>query len=139
MSISDSTSSPFHHIEINVSSLEASRRFWGWLLERLGYTLYQDWEFGFSYKLGAQYMVFVQTEQQYLNHSYHRKHTGLNHIAFHADNADIVDQLTDALRSRDVPILYGDRHPYAGGGSTYSVFFEDPDRIKVEVVFDRAQ
>jgi catechol 2,3-dioxygenase-like lactoylglutathione lyase family enzyme len=31
-------------------------------------------------------------------------------------------------------ILYQDRHPHAGGENYYAVFFEDPDRIKVELV-----
>lgn len=31
---------------------------------------------------------------------------------------------------------YEDRHPYAGGPDYYAVFFEDPDRMKVEIVAD---
>jgi len=30
-------------------------------------------------------------------------------------------------------ILYADRHPHAGGPDSYAVFFEDPERIKVEL------
>jgi hypothetical protein len=33
-----------------------------------------------------------------------------------------------------VKILYEDRHPYAGGPDHYAVFFEDPMRMKAEVV-----
>jgi hypothetical protein len=40
------------------------------------------------------------------------------------------------LRRRGTGILYQDRHPHAGGDDNYAVFFEDPDRIKVELVFD---
>ena len=29
--------------------------------------------------------------------------------------------------------FYSDRFPYAGGDDNYTLFFEDPDRIKVEV------
>ena len=42
--------------------------------------------------------------------------------------------LLDKLNAKGVTILYTDRHPYAGGQDYYAVFFEDPDRIKVELV-----
>ena len=60
--------------------------------------------------------------------------TGLNHLAFHAGDSARVDALTDALRARGVAVLYEDRHPHAGSPEHYAVFFEDPDRIKVELV-----
>ncbi|GAA0595336.1 hypothetical protein GCM10009001_09310 [Virgibacillus siamensis] len=30
--------------------------------------------------------------------------------------------------------MYSDKHPFAGGEDHYAVYFEDPDRIKVELV-----
>lgn len=78
-------------------------------------------------------LVFVQVPPAYLDASYHRKRVGLNHIAFHAESRDQVDQLTLQLRARGVPILYRDKHPFAGGPDHYAVFFEDPDRMKLEL------
>jgi len=126
--------SMLHHVEIYVSNLEKSRNFYQFLLPQLGYELYQEWPQGFSYIKEQTYLVFVQTEMKYLEHSYHRGHTGLNHLAFHAKSKEQVDQLTLALKERQVSILYTDRHPYAGGNDYYAVFFEDPDRVKLEVV-----
>jgi catechol 2,3-dioxygenase-like lactoylglutathione lyase family enzyme len=123
-----------HHVEINVSNLENSRDFYQFLLPQLGYELFQQWPKGFSYKKDQTYIVFVQTEMKYLEHSYHRGHTGLNHLAFHAESKDQVDQLTLALKERQVSVLYKERHPYAAGEQTYAVFFEDPDRVKLEIV-----
>jgi len=123
-----------HHIEIYVSDLEKSLTFWGWLLEELGYEAYQEWEQGKSYKLDSSYLVFVQTEEEYLHIPYHRKGIGLNHLAFYGESREYVDSLTKQLRKKGINILYEDRHPYAGGDDYYAVFFEDPDRIKVEVV-----
>ncbi len=40
--------------------------------------------------------------------------------------------MTLKLKQRGANILYSDKHPLAGG--SYGVFFEDPDRIKVELV-----
>ena len=123
-----------HHIEIYVSNLQNTIEFWGWLLIQLGYHKYQSWNEGISYKLGDSYLVFVQTEEEYLDIPYHRKRTGLNHLAFHVESRAMVDDFTNQLKARNVSILYADKHPFAGGKNYYAVFFEDPDRIKVELI-----
>lgn len=123
-----------HHLELYVADLSRSRQFWGWLLEWLGYSLYQEWDHGCSWRLGPTYLVLVQTRPDRLEPPYHRCRTGLNHLAFHAASREQVDSLTRELRERGVTILYPDRHPWAGGRDHYAVFFEDPDRIKVELV-----
>ncbi|WP_163102111.1 VOC family protein [Peribacillus alkalitolerans] len=123
-----------HHVELYVRSLSDSRRFWGWLLEELGYSLYQDWDQGFSYKMEGTYLVFVQAENRFLDIPYHRCRPGLNHLAFWAKSREEVDIFTEKLKQQNITILYTDKHPYAGGPSHYAVYFEDPDRMKVEIV-----
>jgi catechol 2,3-dioxygenase-like lactoylglutathione lyase family enzyme len=104
------------------------------LLPELGCSVYQDWNGGRSWKRGPTYIVLVQAEEEYLDEPYHRRRPGLNHLAFHAESRDHVDELTAKLRARDVPILYEDAHPFAGGDDYYAVYFEDPERIEVELV-----
>ncbi|KMJ59435.1 hypothetical protein AB685_00685 [Bacillus sp. LL01] len=123
-----------HHIELYVSDLNKTKEFWGWLLEELGYKPYQEWEKGKSWKLDGAYIVFVQTEKRFLDIPYHRCGVGLNHLAFHASSREQVDSLTEQLKRRGVDMLYMDRYPFAGGENYYATFFEDPDRIKVELV-----
>jgi catechol 2,3-dioxygenase-like lactoylglutathione lyase family enzyme len=123
-----------HHVELYVSDLNRSTVFWSWFLENLGYELYQSWEQGRSWKLNDTYIVFVQTESPFLDVPYHRCRVGLNHMAFHACSREHVDEVTAELQRRGISILYQDRHPHAGGENSYAVFFEDPDRIKVELV-----
>ncbi|GAA0472671.1 VOC family protein [Alkalibacillus silvisoli] len=123
-----------HHIEIYVSDLRKSTEFWGWLLGELGYSSFQKWDGGHSFKIDHTYIVFVQVEERFLDVPYHRCRVGLNHIAFHASSRDHVDEMTRKLKDKKIPILYSDRHPYAGGEDYYAVYFEDPDRIKVELV-----
>ena len=53
-----------HHIEIYVKDLEITKEFWGWLLGKLGYTEFQKWDSGISYKLDETYIVFVQAEKR---------------------------------------------------------------------------
>ncbi|MGE3966035.1 MAG: VOC family protein [Planctomycetota bacterium] len=123
-----------HHVELYVSDLARSLEFWGWFLESLGYVRFQTWDAGASWKLGATYIVFVQVLERHAEPTYHRCRVGLNHLAFHARSRQHVDELTAELRARGVPVLYEERHPLAGGEGYYAVFFEDPDRMKVELV-----
>ena len=128
------TTGLLHHIELYVSNLKKSVDFWGWFLEELGYIPFQEWENGQSWKLGNTQIVFVQAEERFLDIPYHRCRVGLNHLAFYAKSRNYVDDMTERLKERGVHILYQDKHPFAGGDNYYAVFFEDPDRIKVELV-----
>lgn len=123
-----------HHVEIYCSQLEKSSSFWGWFLNELGYKQYQMWQSGISFKLGASYIVFVQADEKHLKDGFHRCRPGLNHLAFHASSPRHVDELTSKLKDRGITILYEDKHPHAGGPDSYGVYFEDPERIKVEVM-----
>ena len=122
-----------HHVEIYVSDLARTKDFYGWLLGELGYAVVNEWPLGISYGLGQTYFVFVQVEEAFLKDGYHRKRVGLNHLAFHVDSRQEVDNFTEQLRARGATVLYEDRHPYAGGENYYAVFFEDPDRMKLEL------
>src|SRR5690554_1726890 len=97
-----------HHIEIYVKNLDKSKEFWGWLLNEMGYKEYQSWEQGISYILGDSYIVFVQAEERFLDIPYHRCRAGLNHLAFHGETRDFVDEITQKLRQKGVKILYED-------------------------------
>ncbi len=124
-----------NHIEIYVKDLNRTREFWGWLLGEMGYTKYQEWACGISYlhEPSRIYIVFVQAEERFLDIEYHRCRAGLNHLAFYGGSREFIDRITAKLRKRGVNILYEDKHPFAGGPDYYAVFFEDPDRMKVEI------
>ena len=123
-----------HHVEINVGDLEKSSSFWGWFLAELGYAPFQRWDKGISYKKGETYIVFVQTEEKYRGTAFHRRRAGLNHLAFHAPSRIFVDEIAGKLSARKVLILYEDRYRKDNGEGFYGIYFEDPDRIKVELV-----
>jgi catechol 2,3-dioxygenase-like lactoylglutathione lyase family enzyme len=128
-----------HHIEIYCRDLKKSSPFWEWLLGRLGYKVYQKWSHGISFKRGASYFCFVQAEDKHLDQPYHRCKPGLNHLAFHAPSRQFVDELTRELKARGTTILYPDKHPHASGIESYGVFFEDPERMKVEIMATPSQ
>jgi catechol 2,3-dioxygenase-like lactoylglutathione lyase family enzyme len=125
-----------HHLELYVIDLDMATAFWGWFLDELGYTEHQRWKDGRSWKLGPTYLVLVRVDTKYRNHEFHRCTPGLNHLAFHAESRERVDEMTQRLHERDVTVLYEDDHPYAGGPDHYAVYFEapTPERLKVELV-----
>ncbi|WP_040214008.1 VOC family protein [Clostridium polynesiense] len=123
-----------HHIELYVRNLKESIEFWDWLLKELGYEEYQKWDKGISYKLQDTYLVLVQAEERFLDIPYNRCRAGLNHLAFHGGSPLFVDEITMKLKKKGVKILYEDKHPHAGGEDHYAVYFESPERMKVEVV-----
>lgn len=123
-----------HHIEINVSNLKKTKKFYDFLLPKLGYQHFQEWDQGFSYKYEDYYIVFVQTREKYNSGQFSRTGTGLNHIAFSTPSKYEVDSLRLELLKAGVIELYPDAYPHAGGEKHYAFFFEDPDRIKLEIV-----
>lgn len=129
---------PLHHLELYVSRLDKSETYWGWLLPELGFTPFQHWEKGRSWRHGDFYLVIVQTEERFQDVSYHRCRTGLNHLAFRVPKRADVDWLTQEVKKRGMPVLYEDRHPFAGGPDHYALYTEDPDRIKVEIAAEEA-
>jgi catechol 2,3-dioxygenase-like lactoylglutathione lyase family enzyme len=125
----------FSHIEIYVSDLARSVEFWGWLLSKAGFEPFQQWPQGRSWRCGTSYLVLVQAAEPYRSHGFHRRRPGLNHIALWVGGGESVSELTQQLRERGVPILYGDRREGEEGfPSGRAAWVEDPDRIKVELV-----
>ncbi len=123
-----------HHVELYAADFEASVRFRDWILSELGYEPYQRWDDGRSWRLGPTYRVVARAPTDGQERPFDRREPGLNHLAFHADSREQVDELTAGLRARGVRILYENDHPFAGGPDHYAVYAEDPMGIKVEVV-----
>jgi len=124
-----------HHVELYVSDLGRSVAFWTPFLALLGYAP-RHWSGGVTYTRGPRetYYCLLPTPAEHLGAGYHRKRTGLNHLAFRGDSRAQVDAVASWVRDSGQTLLYADRHPFAGGPGHYAVFFEDPDRLKLEVV-----
>ena len=55
------TRGALHHVELWVPDLTRAVENLGWLLTTLGYTPYQDWPGGRSWRLGDTYIVVEQS------------------------------------------------------------------------------
>jgi catechol 2,3-dioxygenase-like lactoylglutathione lyase family enzyme len=122
-----------HHVELWVPDLAAAKRSWGWLLGELGWSPYQDWANGRSWRHGAGYVVLEESPA--LSGRVHdRLAPGLNHLAFHAGPADAVDRLVARAPDHGWSLLFPERHPYAGGPETYAAYLTDGYGYEVELV-----
>jgi catechol 2,3-dioxygenase-like lactoylglutathione lyase family enzyme len=122
------------HIDLNVSDYAKSLRFYDMILIPLGWKRLVCQPECSTYSDGTMKICMSPTEEKYLQPSFHRKRTGLNHLAFNASSKEEVDQFYQTvLLKNDVTCLY-EKAP-EGDPEYYAVFFEDPDRIKIEVVF----
>jgi catechol 2,3-dioxygenase-like lactoylglutathione lyase family enzyme len=122
-----------HHVEIWVPDLRRAVDHWGWLLESLGYTVFQDWEAGRSWRLGETYLVVEQSPA--LSAAEHdRCRPGLNHLAFHVQTSAEVDKLVASAGGHGWTLMFADRHPYAGGPEHYAAYLENSDGFEVELV-----
>lgn len=119
------------HLDLNVSDLRASTTFYQAVLAPLGYQMGDTGE-GWQVLRGPMdYLCLVQTEAPYLEPDFHRKRIGVNHLAFTIGSREAFQEFLHHLEHLRVPLLYGG--PIDKGGQV-ACYFEDPDRLKLEVV-----
>ncbi len=122
-----------HHIEIWVPDLGRAVASFGWLLEAMGYTPFQSWSDGRSWRLGATYLVFEQSPALTADR-HDRCRPGLNHLAFHVEDHERVERLVAEGRRHGWSLMFPDRHPHAGGDRTYAAYLVNADGFEVELV-----
>lgn len=132
-----SIESTFNHIGLHVSDAKRSFPFYKDLLSFLGYHIICDDEGHLGMRNGPTDMWLKETSAHHKANGYHRRNTGLTHICFGVrSRADVDKFYRDFLKPRGILTLYGS--PKAFPEYTpeyYAVYFEDPDRIKIEVAF----
>ncbi|MFT4214828.1 MAG: glyoxalase [Microbacterium sp.] len=124
-----------HHVELWVADLDQTQLQWGWLLDRLGFTLVGEWPGGFSWAAGGAYVTFT-TSPNLLASPHDRRRPGLNHLAFHGGTAAEVDAIMIEAPDRGWMPLYHDRYPHAGGPDHYAGWLENEAGFKAEIVAD---
>ena len=130
--VADAAGRGVHHVIVNASDLERARRFYGWLLPRLGYAGVRH-EHGVSGWYGEAGSYWVKQADPRLGDGFSKDRVGLCEIAFRAGSREQVDALARELAEGGARILDPPRE-YAYVPGYYAVFFADPDGIKVELV-----
>lgn len=128
--------SKISHMGINLSSEEKSFPLWKELLEYLEFKITPDGNH-FDASDGHSFLCFTTTKQNYQEPPFHRKHTGLNHVAFSVATREEVDIFVrEFIKPHSIALLYGGAKEYDYAKGYYAVYFEDPDRIKIEVAYE---
>ena len=127
------THGALHHVELWVPDVTRAEATIGWLLQELGWTEFQRWPAGVSWRLGATYVV-VERSPAMGSGPHERTRPGLNHLALHVEGPEAVDALTEAAQGHGWELMFADRHPYAGGAEHYAAYLENQDGFEVELV-----
>jgi catechol 2,3-dioxygenase-like lactoylglutathione lyase family enzyme len=124
-----------HHVELWVPDLDRAIVSWGWLLTALGYRMFQDWPGGRSWRSGHAYVVVEQSPARTASR-HDRCRPGLNHLAFHVNGRELVDDLTAEALLHGWRLMFPDEHPFAGGPQHYAAYLENADGFEAELVAD---
>lgn len=130
-----------HHVDLVVSDLERSKRFYSELLRALGWSGVLDLkgERGETiWYLQAQDTWLGLREKQSDAHAvpYERYAVGVHHVAFEASSREAVDRCWEWVLAQGTAVESPPKEfPHYVPGY-YAAFFYDPDGIKLEVVYE---
>ncbi len=120
------------HVVLTVSRFDVARAFYGALLPRLGMSVVFDGE-KFFYCVGARTAIGIEPcDPAYAGERFVQQRVGLHHLCLRARSREDVDQVAALVRELDAPIVRGPEESTWAPGY-YSVLFEDPDGIRLEV------
>jgi catechol-2,3-dioxygenase len=125
------------HIGINLSNSERLFEFWQDLLRYFGFSITDEGDH-FDASDGRSYPSITTTQGEYREAGFHRRRTGLTHVAFNVPSREQVDEfVAEFLAARGIEPLYGGAKPHPDYFKDYyAAYFEEPDRIKIEVAYD---
>ena len=120
------------HLFLTVSDFERSRAFYQKLLPYLGLVPVMDGE-GFYYCVGGRTALGIRPcSPEQAGERFDQGRVGLHHLCFRARSREDVDGLYQFLQEIGASIV----HPPEEGAwapGYYSVLFEDPDGIRLEM------
>ncbi|MBT2248221.1 VOC family protein [Arthrobacter sp. BHU FT2] len=125
-----------YHIELWVPDLDRAKQEWGWVLAALGYSIYQAWAEGISWRLGGTYIVAEQSPA-ISGPEHDRTLPGLSHLAFHAGNKEDLDALVKESHRHGWVQLFQDKYPHAGGPDHYAAYLANSDGFELELMATR--
>jgi glyoxylase I family protein len=131
------------HLMINCNDYDAAIRFYSWLMPLIGYPQTVSFEQpapasgtingAINGWFGAGGSLWVSASEKAGRQAFSKERIGLREIAFRAESRAQIDELANQIAAHGGKILDAPReYDYVPG--YYSVFFTDPDGIKLELV-----
>src|SRR5580693_8747182 len=124
-----------YHLQINVSDAKQSLPFYRAFFSYLGYRVVDESPEHIGVSDGTTDFWIIQSKKAHAKRRFHRKSPGLNHISFGVASPEAVRKFTrDFLKKRKMKVLYDSPRSFPQYHKDYyAVYFEGPDRIKLEV------
>jgi catechol 2,3-dioxygenase-like lactoylglutathione lyase family enzyme len=122
------------HVMLTTSDFPRARAFYSELLPFLGLRPVLDTE-GWYYCVGGRTALGVRAcDPQHQGGRFDQGRVGLHHLCFRARRREDVDALHEQLRTMGAEIVHA---PEAGNWAPgyYSILFEDPDGVRLELNF----
>ncbi len=120
------------HVYLTVGNFPRAREFYGKLLPFLGLRAVLDMEGNFYCVGGRTAVGIMAADPAHAEERFVQRRTGLHHICFRARERGDVDEAYEFLKTLGATIVHGPQEDYWAPGY-YSVLFEDPDGIRLEI------
>jgi len=124
-----------YHVQLNVGDTANAMGFYRRLFGYFEYRILVESNDFMGVSNGTTDFWLMATPAERREPEFHRKNTGLNHLCFGVRTREDVDRfVTEFLAPHAIPVLYDSPRDYPEyHAGYYAVFFEDPDRLKIEV------
>ena len=122
------------HVILTASNFEDSVRFYAKLLPFLGLQPVIQSDDTFYCVGGRTALGIMRGEEKYRGEKFEQRRVGLHHLCFRVRTREDLDTAYQSLREFGAKII----HPPEEGSwapGYYSVLFEDPDGIRIEINF----
>ena len=119
------------HIQLTVSDLARARTFWAPLFELFEMKILIDAE-NYFYGIGSRTGLALSPADPGKEEPFDQRRVGLHHLCLRAREREQVDEIFAFVKELGATIVHEPREDGFAPGY-YSLLFEDPDGIRVEV------
>ena len=120
------------HLHITVNNLKDCLPFYEQVLGFMGFIPVVKATRGVYFVGGKTAVAITRSDEKNRDLPFDQRRIGLHHICFRAKKREDVDEIHEFLKSINAKIVYPPKEgPWVPG--YYSVLFEDPDGIRLEV------
>ena len=122
------------HVQLTVNDLERAKEFYEKVLGYLGMRPAMKFPGGLYMVGGKTAVLIMQSSAENRDVRFDQRRIGLHHLCFRARSREDIEALHEFLVREGVHVVHEpEEGPWAPG--YYSVLFEDPDGIRLEVNF----
>ncbi|MAG33540.1 MAG: bleomycin resistance protein [Deltaproteobacteria bacterium] len=120
------------HIQLTVSDMKRSRAFWTPLLELFEMQVLIDSD-EFFYCIGSRTGLAISPiDPKHAGDAFDQRRVGLHHFCLRAREREQIDEIHDFVVKLGATIVHPPQEDGFAPGY-YSVLFEDPDGVRIEV------